>query len=263
MLCRIEEAIGKRSCARHVIRDRKVKDVVYLISIIVLVLTNIVVPFLIIRANNVKFSKDSLHSEEEIQTIAITHWFVTLKIIVLQLLITGLCVIMLIYETDELYNDNNLANLCLTVAAILLLLVRLKINVLDKCREFVVTNKRIIIKYGIVSRELKEYRYEKVESCDVKQNVLGRILQYGSIIILGVGGSGNKEHYVKNPFAFRQYIIDRIGIKNEAKDSIKNSPSGVNQIDAITELKEYKKLLEEGILTQEEFEKKKHEILNR
>ena len=84
-----------------------------------------------------------------------------------------------------------------------------------------------------MSRETKEYRYEKVESCDVKQNVLGRILQYGSIIILGVGGSGNKEHYVKNPFEFRHYIIDRIGIENEAKDSIKNSPSGVNQIDAI------------------------------
>lgn len=239
------------------------KTIVYLIAFIVLVLTDVLVPILIMKATNAKFSKDSLHTEEEILSTAKTHWFVTLKIIVLQLLITALCAIMLIYQTSEFYDTNMIASLCLTVAAILLLLTRLRINVLDKCREFVVTDKRIIIKYGIISRETKEFRYEKVESCDVSQNIIGRILQFGSIIILGVGGSGNREHYVKDPFAFRQYIIDKICNDKVSIATVKESPSRENQRDSITELKEYKKLLDEGILTQEEFDKKKQEILER
>ncbi len=226
--------------------------VVLIIVLVLTVIVVIVVPFLIIRTNNAKFSKESLHPEEEIQTIAITHWFVTLKIIVLQLLITGLCVTML------------LSMLSIAPFILLLLLVLLWINVSYKSREFVVTNKRIIIKYGIISRKTKEYRYEKIESCNVSQSAFGRILQYGSIIILGVGGSGNKERYVQDPFAFRQFIIDKIDCGKEITDSsIKGTQLGTDQIGTITELKEYKKLLEEGVLTPEEFENKKREILNR
>ena len=236
------------------------KTIAILFSILILILTDIIVPILIVRANNAKFSKDSLHSEEEMLSIASTHWFVTLKIVVLQLLITTLCVLFISYS-DYLEASSSLS--ILMIALILFLLTRLHISVLQKCREFVVTNKRIIIKYGIVSRDTKEYRYEKIESCDVNQNVIGRIFQYGSIIILGVGGSNNKEHFIKDPFVFRQYIIDRIDCDKETTVPLKESSSGNNQMNSITELKEYKKLLDEGVLTQEEFDKKKQEILER
>ena len=101
------------------------------------------------------------------------------------------------------------------IVAVLLWLMISRNQVVCWCREFVVTNKRILIKAGILSRETRESRFEKVESCDVSQGVWGRLLGYASIVVRGVGGSGIIEHYVKDPLSFRQFIIDKIsGEKN-------------------------------------------------
>ena len=48
--------------------------------------------------------------------------------------------------------------------------------------EFAVTNRRVIIKVGLVSRRTVELNLEKVESIGVEQTVLGRMLGYGTIV---------------------------------------------------------------------------------
>jgi uncharacterized membrane protein YdbT with pleckstrin-like domain len=53
--------------------------------------------------------------------------------------------------------------------------------------EFAVTNRRVIIKVGLIRRRTVELRLEKVESIGVDQSILGRILGYGTIIVHGTG----------------------------------------------------------------------------
>ena len=74
----------------------------------------------------------------------------------------------------------------------------------SKNSEFGITNKRLIIKTGILSRRTLELNLSKIESVNVNQSILGRILGYGSIGVIGTGGT--KEYFVsiKNPLEFRR-----------------------------------------------------------
>ena len=54
--------------------------------------------------------------------------------------------------------------------------------------ELAVTNRRVVAKTGLISRDTVELNLSKVESVGVHQSILGRVLGYGSIIVKGTGG---------------------------------------------------------------------------
>jgi uncharacterized membrane protein YdbT with pleckstrin-like domain len=56
--------------------------------------------------------------------------------------------------------------------------------------EIAVTNKRVIYKRGLISRRTTEMNIDKVETVDIDQPILGGILDYGTIQIVGTGGKG-------------------------------------------------------------------------
>jgi uncharacterized membrane protein YdbT with pleckstrin-like domain len=70
--------------------------------------------------------------------------------------------------------------------------------------EFVITNRRIIIKTGFISRKTVEMNLSKIESVNVDQSVVGRILRYGSITIIGTGGTRETFHNISKPIEFRK-----------------------------------------------------------
>ena len=53
--------------------------------------------------------------------------------------------------------------------------------------EFAVTNKRVIIKVGVLRRRTVEMLNTKVEAVAVNQSILGRIFGYGNIVVTGTG----------------------------------------------------------------------------
>ena len=70
--------------------------------------------------------------------------------------------------------------------------------------EFVITNRRIIIKTGFIARSTFEMNLSKIESVNVDQSVPGRIFNYGSITIIGTGGTRETFHNISNPLKFRK-----------------------------------------------------------
>ena len=70
--------------------------------------------------------------------------------------------------------------------------------------EFVITNRRIIIKTGFISRSSFEMNLSKIESVNVDQSVAGRILNFGSITIIGTGGTKETFHNISKPLNFRK-----------------------------------------------------------
>lgn len=70
--------------------------------------------------------------------------------------------------------------------------------------EFAVTNKRVIIKIGLLSRRSVEILLTKVEAITVEQTLLGRIFGYGTIIIIGTGGTHEPFHLIGDPLEFRR-----------------------------------------------------------
>jgi uncharacterized membrane protein YdbT with pleckstrin-like domain len=72
-----------------------------------------------------------------------------------------------------------------------------------------VTNLRVVHKSGFIKRRTFEMSLDKVESVDVNQSILGRILNYGDVTILGVGEGKETISTIASPLAFRSYITAR------------------------------------------------------
>lgn len=70
--------------------------------------------------------------------------------------------------------------------------------------EFAITNKRIIIKVGLLRRRTLEMNLSKVESINVSQGIFGRILGYGDIVVVGTGGTKEPFAAICAPLEFRK-----------------------------------------------------------
>jgi uncharacterized membrane protein YdbT with pleckstrin-like domain len=72
--------------------------------------------------------------------------------------------------------------------------------------EFAITNKRVLIKVGLIRRHSLELLLQKVEGIGVDQGILGRILGYGTITVAGVGGTNEAFRMISNPLEFRRQV---------------------------------------------------------
>ena len=69
-----------------------------------------------------------------------------------------------------------------------------------------VTDRRVVHKTGFINRRTFEMSLDKIESVDVNQSIMGRILNYGDVTILGVGEGKQKIATIASPLAFRSAI---------------------------------------------------------
>lgn len=83
--------------------------------------------------------------------------------------------------------------------------------------EFGITTKRILVKTGLIRRNSIEVLLTKVEGIQVHQGILGRLLNYGTIIISGTGGSREPFHRISDPITFRKYAQEQIASVQDNK----------------------------------------------
>lgn len=69
-----------------------------------------------------------------------------------------------------------------------------------------VTNKRVIFKTGIISRKSEEMKLASIETVEIDQGVIGRILGYGSVKVTGRGASDVLFRLVDDPMAVKRAI---------------------------------------------------------
>ena len=75
--------------------------------------------------------------------------------------------------------------------------------------EMAVTNKRVIIKTGLISRRTVEMNLSKVENVGVDQGILGRMLNYGTITVVGTGGTKEPFKFVAAPLDYRRAVQEQ------------------------------------------------------
>ncbi|MBL0162529.1 MAG: PH domain-containing protein [Xanthomonadales bacterium] len=74
--------------------------------------------------------------------------------------------------------------------------------------ELAVTTKRVIVKHGLIRRQTVEINLAKVESIQVDQGILGRMLNFGTLIVAGTGTSHAPLAGIADPMAFRKAFIE-------------------------------------------------------
>ena len=75
--------------------------------------------------------------------------------------------------------------------------------------EIAVTSRRAIYKTGIVRRVTSEISVDKIETVLVDQSVLGRIFNFGTIVIRGTGGGLEPVRNIDDPLTFRSKLTAR------------------------------------------------------
>jgi uncharacterized membrane protein YdbT with pleckstrin-like domain len=76
--------------------------------------------------------------------------------------------------------------------------------------EYTVTNRRVMVKRGVIRRRVSEMSLGQVEGINLGQSVIGRILGYGNLGVRGTGGDSVVFGMVQDPVAFRTLVLNEV-----------------------------------------------------
>lgn len=93
--------------------------------------------------------------------------------------------------------------LLLLIPAVFLML---SAYVVRRSSEFAVTNRRVIMKSGVVRTRSLEILLNKVEAVAITQTLTGKMLNYGDIVITGSGGTKELYTGIEEPLVFRNAV---------------------------------------------------------
>lgn len=99
-----------------------------------------------------------------------------------------------------------------------------------------------------------------INTVDTVKNVVENGVAGGILGIIGQKRKSKGQSGIKKSFNVLQQAIDSNSTENRLLDNKNDNPNEIN--DRVEKLKKLKSLLDEGILTQEEFDRKKEELLN-
>ena len=71
---------------------------------------------------------------------------------------------------------------------------------------FAVTERRVLARAGFLANTKREILLSKVESTWFHQGVLGRVLDYGTVVVGGTGGSKHPCRHISAPQEFRRRL---------------------------------------------------------
>jgi len=164
-----------------------------------------------IQASHASYIHENLMPSEVVTAATVLHWVVYLQIIPAAIL--ALFVAYLLWSAMD---DGHPILVFILAEIFMVAPAALGAFINKKTSEFAVTNKRVLMKCGFIRRSSVEIMLTKIESIKVNQGILGRILDYGTIMVCGTGGTKDPFHKIANPLKFRQMIqmeIEKTGDK--------------------------------------------------
>ena len=144
-----------------------------------------------------------LQPDETVRYVGGLHWTIYRNAILL-----GVVAVAALIACFELSGDQKF--IALVVAGLFLLLAAVSFLGAWFVRittEIVVTDRRIIHKVGWIGRRTEEMNITKVETVDVSQGIAGRIFNYGTVAIRGIGGGWEPLRRVGSPLELRNAIV--------------------------------------------------------
>jgi uncharacterized membrane protein YdbT with pleckstrin-like domain len=116
-----------------------------------------------------------------------------------------------VYQNYRLYEILSAATLIIGAYSML------KAFLTHKTSEYVITSQRIVMKTGWIRRNALEVFLRRLEAVNVSQTVPGRIFGYGTVAVMGVGGTRDFFTNVPNPLHFRSRVQQELDGCSEEK----------------------------------------------
>jgi uncharacterized membrane protein YdbT with pleckstrin-like domain len=153
-----------------------------------------------------RYIDDILQPGEKVLYSTNAHWIFYLPAIAAWIVAAVLLVLSRMTTTESLIL---VCVAAAVVAAVVALVLTAKAWFHRWTTETDVTNLRVVHKTGFIKRRTFEMSLDKVESVDVNQSILGRILNYGSVTVRGVGEGAETIDTIAAPLDFRNHITAR------------------------------------------------------
>jgi len=139
--------------------------------------------------------------EKIVHRPAISHWKFLVSYLVGVLFLVAAFAALIIAR-----NDVTTSRIMAAVAFAIGFVVILVAVIRRRTTELVLTDRRIITKRGFISRDTVEMNLSKVESLHVDQSLLGRILNYGDVTVVGTGASLEPLRGIASPLELRRKL---------------------------------------------------------
>jgi len=199
-----------------------------------------------------------LGAHERIILVSRQHWFILARAIFLE--ISAILIIFASAITATIYYPY-LAVFIIAFGFILLIapIITMTRDILNWAnRQFIVTNRRVMQISGIINKRVIDSSLEKVNDVKMEQSVLGRLFGYGNIEILTASELGvNLFNQIDEPIRFKTAMLNA---KEQMEQGEKRVLSETSIASLISQLDELRK---QGVLTEEEFQQKKADILKK
>lgn len=76
--------------------------------------------------------------------------------------------------------------------------------------EIVITNKRLIHHHGLIKPKTTIMAFKDINSIQIKQNLLGKFLNYGTVIVIETTGKKANLKGIENPFDFKDTLVAKV-----------------------------------------------------
>lgn len=127
--------------------------------------------------------------------------------------------------------------------------------------QFVITNRRVIHITGILNKNVTDSSLEKVNDVHMSQTAWGRLFDYGDIEILTASELGvNQFKRIHDPVRFK---IAMLNAKQSLEDREDLGPASRASEDIPALIAQLGALRQQGVLSEEEFQQKKAQLLAR
>jgi uncharacterized membrane protein YdbT with pleckstrin-like domain len=142
------------------------------------------------------------------------HWIVMLGHLLVGILLFALPGgILLYYASASKSMDVGMQHVTQAAGAALLVcgLIAIVMGAIRRgATEMAVTNRRVVVKVGLASRRTIEMLLSKVETIEVQETAFGRVLGYGTVVLVGTGGSTEPFEKMSHPLEFRSQVQQQI-----------------------------------------------------
>jgi uncharacterized membrane protein YdbT with pleckstrin-like domain len=155
------------------------------------------------------FIEQNLTNNEKIVHKGHLHWFAYASGLALIAVVWAVAMVIIALNVPEIW-------VFVLVSLLALLIGYIYVWTVSKNTEYYITNKRLIVKKGIIQRNTSEIRLVKCEGVMVEQSILGRLFNYGTIKIT-TGEVVNTYQFIASPIRFRTKLNDTLDQLDLAK----------------------------------------------
>jgi len=128
--------------------------------------------------------------------------------------------------------------------------------------QYIVTNRRVMQINGVINKNVIDSSLEKVNDIHLSQSAWGRLFNFGDVEILTASELGvNLFRRIQDPIRFKTTMLN--AKENMDSDDDRRVPRAKPATDVPSLIASLEQLRQQGVLTEEEFQQKKTDLLAR